>query len=387
MAPLIVISLDESEVRPGEEVVGKVLVSNDKPRKCGGISLKFKGYAEVQCNRANPHSEVQNLSAQETYYKTKLQLWQDKSHVLEAGKHSFPISFRLPANVPASFQSSSGKVEHVCKARMKLKQSFDAKSKKAFTVLSKQYAGYEALLMKPQLRCDDSLSGKGSKIVAKVEIDGTFYAPGDHIIIDADVSNESAKKIRSSAVFYMEVQYMMRGARRTERYALNKIERPDIHPEETDSWVQEKIEVPVVPTTGLDGCNIITISYGVEFAVSRKLPDTSLQLDFPIVVGLDETSPRHSSWVPELSDNLRLDHRDSIISRQSDDSFDFKPVDQRRLARKDLEHVIRSAPASRSSSRQKRLSVESHHSFFKSNFLSPASLSNGSLTSLGSGKN
>jgi len=313
MAPSVKVKFEKTLYYPGENVVGKVCINNSKPRKSEGITVTFKGCAEVMIIRATSRCENQHHHASEDYYKKEVSVWHDASHVLPAGRQEFPFSFELPHGIPPSFRASYGKVEHFCKVKVDLKHSMDVKLKQFFTVLSGPLSEEElAFENEPQTRYDDTLAGKHGEVTTKVDLNATRYAPGEHIIIDAHIVNKTDKKLtRTSAVLYMTVKYR---SGRSQQYAIASKELDAVPPHGEQTWEQEEIAVPRAPASGLPGCGIIDVFYGLKFTVDRKLPATSLILDFPIVISTPHPDLPSAQMSPllHMAPSTSLGHRDSL---------------------------------------------------------------------------
>lgn len=328
MAPVIVVRLDKDVFFPGERVSGMVCVLTSKPRRCEGISVKFRGHAEVMLVSAAARYDAQRPATEE-YYQRELLLWRESSGKLKVGKHVFRFHFDLPSSIPATFQGLYGNVEHYCKVEMKVKHSLNPKVKKIFTVLSGPLSEpFSTIPDSIQSRADNILSAKCGDVSVNVEIDGTIYDPRETIIIDAEITNNSSKKITStSAVFYMSVEYCTRRSKRVQQYEVASRTHPPVAPHSAYSWGQDDIVVPILPATGLDGCGIITVSYGIKFTVHRKLPASSLVLDFPIIIGsaLDNGAVHHLDSLPPSPTTVEAP--EPLISAFSNLSIPDSPSD------------------------------------------------------------
>jgi len=385
----MVVHLDKDVFFPGERVTGQVCVLNGKARRCTGISVTFQGRAEVLLACAAARYDTQR-PATEDYYCRETSLWRDPSEKLQPGKYIFPFHFDLPSNAPATFQGLYGNVEHCVKVQMKVKRSLDPKVKKIFTLLSGPLPEpHNTLTDAVQSRVDTSLSAKCGDVTVKVEVDGTIYDPRDTIIVDADITNKSSKKITSiSAVFYMSVDYSSRRSSRTQQYQVAARSHEGVAPGGSLRWVDDLV-VPILPATGLHGCGIISVSYGLKFTAHRKLPSSSLVLDFPIIIGsaLSNGAVHHLDPAPPCSaspasEELRLPlsafSQLSISDNPSDTSFSssFSSSSEENLERSASQGQLESLAAStdsmdsKVSSKLTRLvSKDSHPSYFRPSYV------------------
>ena len=102
-----------------------------------------------------------------------------------------------------------------------------------------------------------------NKVHCKVMLDRGGYVPGENIIMSAKVVNQSPLKIRGTRVCLTEtIEYFMNKKSRTERRDLVVIRRGKIRPFTMDE-LNEKIYIPPLPPTNLQGCHLINISYDV----------------------------------------------------------------------------------------------------------------------------
>jgi len=322
MAPHVAVVLDKDVFSPGDFVTGHVLVSTDKPRKCEEITMTAKGAAEVEFTRATQNAPVctHHLN-KELYYKLSHTIWKDGSHILEAGKHSFPIGFEIPFGSPASFKSCFGKVEHVCKVEMKLKNALNVKVKHVLTVISQSSENDAPKMQKSQSRHDTGLSGKDGKVAVKVVLSDTNFVPCEPLIIHAEILNDSQKKIKStSATLVMSVVHHMRGARRTQRYSVGSaLTQGQIPPYSKQAWQGERLTVPHLPASGLEGCKIMDIDYWLEFTVTGK--HKSLILRFPIMIGPPITPHTTASCLSTYPHGKALEYRDSVFNTPTGSAF------------------------------------------------------------------
>lgn len=107
-------------------------------------------------------------------------------------------------------------------------------------------------------------AGNKNKVHCKIMLDRGGYVPGDNILFSAKVVNQSPLKIKSTRVTLTEtIEYFMSKKRvRMERRDLVVIKRDKIRPFTMDE-MNEKMYVPPLPPTNLQGCNLINISYDV----------------------------------------------------------------------------------------------------------------------------
>lgn len=90
-------------------------------------------------------------------------------------------------------------------------------------------------------------------------------------MLSAKIINQSPLKIKSTRVSLTEsIEYFVQKKRvRLEKRDLVVIRRGKIRPFTMDEWVNEKIYVPPLPPTNLQGSSLINVSYDVYVSLDR----------------------------------------------------------------------------------------------------------------------
>uniref|UniRef100_A0A6A7GAG3 Arrestin domain-containing protein 3-like n=1 Tax=Hirondellea gigas TaxID=1518452 RepID=A0A6A7GAG3_9CRUS len=312
-ASVTIVFLQQTAVYfPGQTVVGRVEVTNAKPVKCEGISMKFECSARVNFSVVEDFSTTKGKSkterrfyqGQEESYKSKYFLWSDPSQELAAGSHQYPFSFVIPHSCPGSFQCKFGYVLHYCQASIiRVGMSKKIFSKRPYCVNS-----LLDLNMNPANKVSQQMQGmktlcclccRSGPISATIRVDRTGYVPGEAIVICGEINNASNRKVNYTKVeLFMMVTLTgkdFRGISRNkeESCKLMEFSKPEI-PEGGDCfWEGHHLIIPPLPASGLIGCNIINIVYNLKFTVQPKIPATPLILTFPITIG---SIPLHETF-------------------------------------------------------------------------------------------
>lgn len=103
-------------------------------------------------------------------------------------------------------------------------------------------------------------------------LDRGGYVPGENVMMSAKVVNQSPMKIKGTRVCLTEtIEYFMHKKKaRVERRDLVVIKRGKIRPFTMDE-MSEKIYIPPLPPTNLQGCHLINISYDVFVSATWRL--------------------------------------------------------------------------------------------------------------------
>lgn len=105
----------------------------------------------------------------------------------------------------------------------------------------------------------------GGLVKCKVSLDRGGYVPGESILINAKIWNNSNVTIKATKAALTEtIKYMARGkVIQVEKRELAVISRGKIKPRSNDEWKNESLYVPPLPPTNLRGCHLIKIEYDV----------------------------------------------------------------------------------------------------------------------------
>lgn len=150
-------------------------------------------------------------------------------------------------------------------------------------------------------------AGNKNKVHCKVMLDRGGYVPGENVLLSAKVVNQSPLKIKGTRLCLTEtIEYFMHKKKtRTERRDLVVIKRGKIRPFTMDE-LNEKIYIPPLPPTNLQGCHLISITYDVFVSITSLLCLLTRFGDL-----MDKMFPRSSSsnrsriWTSQLSCKYR----------------------------------------------------------------------------------
>ncbi|XP_030062942.1 arrestin domain-containing protein 1 [Microcaecilia unicolor] len=274
------ISLSNSRViySPGEPLSGTVTV-----RLAGALPYKaIKVNCVGSCGVSNKVNET-SWSVEEQYFSSTLSL-ADKG-TLNAGEHSFPFQFLLPASAPSSFEGPFGKVIHQVRAVIDTPRfSKDYKCSKVFYILSaldlNEIPGIEQSNVVSTTKKFNYKLVKTGNLTLNVSSDLKGYIVGQVINLHADIINKSGKD--AAAVVASLVQKVAYKSRRSmyDLRTIAEVEGSAVKAWKHAQW-EEQILVPALPQSLLQGCNLIHIDYYIQ--VSIKNPEVVVTL--PIYIG------------------------------------------------------------------------------------------------------
>lgn len=167
-----------------------------------------------------------------------------------------------------------GWIQYYCKAALREPNGLVHKNHQVFIVMNPIDLNLDQPILADPFKCDIehrlgmSCVGGGS-VKCRVALDRGGYVPGESISITALVQNGSSVTIKNTKAALTEtIEYMARGkVVQTEKRELAVISRGKIRPNGSDEWQNEKLYVPPLPPTNLQGCHLIKIQYDVYVSI------------------------------------------------------------------------------------------------------------------------
>lgn len=285
---------------PGQFLSGRVLLELSDETPALGLHFHVVGEGVVRVQNVRDLTDDR-----EKYIDFKMRLLGSNDGevtVLSPGIHSFPFKLGLPYGLPSTFLGRFGWIQYFCKAALREPTGLLHKNHQVFIVMNPIDLNLEfpalsvsrerdttlvsprsnSCSVRPQKPFTAELShnvgsnvlscfspsnggaGNKNKVHCKVMLDRGGYVPGENVMLSAKVVNQSPMKIKGTRVCLTEtIEYFMHKKKtRTERRDLVVIKRGKIRPFTMDE-MSEKIYIPPLPPTNLQGCNLINISYDV----------------------------------------------------------------------------------------------------------------------------
>lgn len=251
----------------GQVVSGRFELVLEKELKITAINFISKGRARVLWTEGGgQHSRTYYASEKYFHNKTclygKEQSGQD-SVVLHAGTHTYKFSVTLPQNIPSSFEFGSiAWVRYSLKAHVDIPWAFDKYTKRMITVVRPldlnnipNANGGGTITTEKRLCC---LCCASNPITATVAVDRLGYVPGERIIFRGDIQNGSRRMMKgSSAELLMNITCHTTMKTRTFYQKFSKLQHGKIEEGGSDVWMNEKIHIPPVVPSNLDGCRLL----------------------------------------------------------------------------------------------------------------------------------
>lgn len=290
----------ESAYFAGQEISGKVVIELCEPKKVNEILLELKGRAKTYWTKHSGKSRKHYSQAEpyfceqfNTYYThqfTQTTFGNKKERILPDGRHEIPFSYTLPKTLPSSFEGEYGFIRYTCKATCERPWDVDIVAKRAFTVVGIEDINQDPEAMEPACvsECNTSVRlccRRGGSISVKLSVDRTAFTPGEKLVINALITNDSVKTIRcSTLILRQQVDYRAKTFAGNEQVKhANKIiakkEKGEITSHSQFAWTNEAVMVPSIPPR-LSRCKIIQVTYTLELDA-----DGCVKTSLPIHIG------------------------------------------------------------------------------------------------------
>ncbi|CAL4124482.1 unnamed protein product, partial [Meganyctiphanes norvegica] len=107
---------------------------------------------------------------------------------------------------------------------------------------------------------------KRGPISAILRIDRSGYIPGDEIIINAECTNMTERKVTSSAKLVKVTTFSNKNFSKKKKHyktVSSEIKHPEIKSGDTDFWQAQAITIPDVEPSYLEHCKIIDVNYNL----------------------------------------------------------------------------------------------------------------------------
>ncbi len=292
---------EQYQYEPGEVLRGKVILQNKEAIDMKAITIQIKGEASVSWDDELGRDD-RPFRADETYVAESMDLVNagDSSIKLEKGEYTYPLEYQLPDNLPSSFIGKFGSITYVVKATLREDKRFGLSTtitSEPFLVLRRlDIAKDQKLMMKRTEKMEERFYGTficmTGMISAEISVNKTGHLPGEDMLLDAEVINGSPRTATSvQAALIMHSSFHAKNQMRRNTQIVNK-KRDEYEMSYGDGrrWKKVRLTIPpYIPESRLDGCDIIDISYELEYKIeiSKK---KEMRISIPITVGTYDSS-------------------------------------------------------------------------------------------------
>ena len=214
-----------------------------------------------------------------------------------------PFTLQLPYNAPSSFVGHHGKVMYKVVYNVHRPWKMAKKKVMGFSVcsvtdLNKVPEARNSIAVTNQ-KTFGVLMFKSKPLSMEINVNKTGFVPGETIYINGFIDNKSSTKIKHCEVFlFQRVEYYASsssvtggsnlhsgGGSKTAQKLIQGVQQTGLEPKSSDKWVNLAFHIPSAPPTGLDGCNLINLSYHMQIRVVPPGIHFALEIEFPVFIG------------------------------------------------------------------------------------------------------
>jgi len=258
----------------GQSLAGTVHISNNKAQKISGIQLNVKGQAKVLFTDCSFWEET-TYRASETYLQVHTPLLSndgEQSFTLAPGRYQLNFSLELPVAIAPSFEGKYGSTRYKIQVKITRSWKITRKFTRPFHVLPVSNFNPTAIDTTPV----ESILTKEPRylpidcgaISARLHISGARYLPGEDIIVNADIVNNTGNSVKSSKLVL--VQHMtFRAEDKVKEINLILYKKKRGRFRKAELWDQVAIPIPSsIEPSHLPFCTIMDVSYSIQLIVN-----------------------------------------------------------------------------------------------------------------------
>ncbi|XP_035022837.1 arrestin domain-containing protein 3 [Hippoglossus stenolepis] len=274
----------------GDTLNGKVTLVLLKEISAQSLHVKAKGDAEVRWTKKSG-DKTRTYRASNRYFKLKeflIGAEDPKETVIPKGIHVYKFSFKIPeGSMPSSFKGSHGKIIYKLEAALSRSWRMDSTVEKEINFVSKAFPNLHSL-MTPQVGSVNKEMGlfSSGQVHMDVSVDRRAYAPGETVMIVAQINNSSSSDMSPKFSFIQDVVYRASGNTKHESHVIHKVVDSCIKAQ-TQKEVKCAVTIPPGQMQTIQNCDIITVEYqfkvylDISFAFDPEvlLPVVILPLD------------------------------------------------------------------------------------------------------------
>ena len=248
-------------------------------------------------------SVTRQFHGHEMYVQQKVCLYNPPNGHLPAGRYDIPFTLQLPYNAPSSFVGHHGTVMY--KVVYNVHRPWKMAKKK---VMGLSVCSVSDLNLVPEARNSITVTNhktfgvlmfKSKPLSMEINVNKTGFVSGETIYINGFIDNKSSTKIKHCEVkLFQRVLYYARsssssgggilhsgGGSKMAQKLIQELQQPGLEPKSSEKWVNLAFHIPSAPPTGLDGCNLINLSYHMQIRVVPPGIHFALEIDFPVFIG------------------------------------------------------------------------------------------------------
>ncbi|CAL1528125.1 unnamed protein product [Lymnaea stagnalis] len=279
---------------PGEKIEGKVSIELAKKIRISGVFINLFGGCQI--NRYGDDSDI----GSETYLSMHTSVFGNEpkeaagNYSLTAGQNVFDFSFILPTTgLPSSFEGQYGCIRYWLRLNLEL----------PFSKLDKTWTHYISVVSRIPVHTPQGLLpvtawnqkrvkiekvGDIGMIVLDASINKSSFCPGETILVDLVVKNETNKDVGVVRVTLLQkVTYSTGGfIHGSTPKDLRTIQSLALLAGQVIRWEGEPLEIDLVPPSSStpNSSRLLNVQYDVKITVEVPF-ESNLDLRLPITIG------------------------------------------------------------------------------------------------------
>ncbi|XP_055375346.1 arrestin domain-containing protein 2-like [Condylostylus longicornis] len=280
----------------GSIITGKVEIILDKKTSVRGIAIKFFGRASTLWIEGTGNDATERSGQIDYLSSTTYLIGSDSGStiVIEPGIHTYNFSCALPSQLPSSFEGTHGNIRYSVQIIFDRPWKFDKTYTVGITILKMVDLNNND---SPSIRmpCEYQTSEKfwcgpciTNPLDIKLKIPQLGYVPGQAIIVNADIQNNTKLNIDHVQMSLIKtIKYYSddsSNATKKETLTIVEIKTDEVKPKISKIF-QEFVRIPAIPPTCTNLCKIIHITYDLHIKVKIHGFHTSPIIKFPITIG------------------------------------------------------------------------------------------------------
>lgn len=300
--------------KAGETCSGRLCLRIVKRLKINSVSLKFKGFVDVNWRQSNGKN-TQNIWDHEDFINQNtvfVSKQANKECFLEVGEISYTFKTTIPITCPTSFECIFGWIKYVIEASIDIPWSKNKSINKIITVISPVDLNLTPALRQPVTVSNSKSFGcccfESKPCEVEVNLLKGGYVCGERLSLKAKVNNQGSRKIQTKLrlvqVLNLQAQYAFIKYYLDVGYLdFNKTISSESQAELTAQFILP----PFCPSIN-NTCRLIQMNYNLILDLIPSGCATRLMINIPITIG---TNPLTGSKIGPSIEYKRIKPYDS----------------------------------------------------------------------------
>ncbi|KRX68921.1 Arrestin domain-containing protein 2 [Trichinella sp. T9] len=268
----------------GQKLAGKIVLELLEATNVNEILIELRGSAKTYWTKHSGGSRKHYRDTEPYFCEqfntnyTKPNRLGGKDIPLGKGKHEIPFFYRLPENLPSSFEGDFGYTRYTCKATIERPWESDLICKKAFTVVGDENLPEEKSCCLNEMKITESASSlrcclfsRRDQIHVRMSLPKTYFVPGEVIRTYLQITNDSRRTLKNchltivQHICYKAKDFSCKEHRKRTDKAVLFESLPVVGKQQQVEWIRPLI-VPSIPPK-LTRCTIIEITYSCNLKI------------------------------------------------------------------------------------------------------------------------